>query len=497
MNTRMEVANIDRGYAWVVLVAAFCLQFLVGLLAYSPGVMNIAMLDEIENDLTKTSWVGSINFGTCTLLGPVAGLIQDKVGSRGTALMGATFTFLGMTSASFCRSIVGLVLTYGFISGFGLCLACNVVGVVAGNYFLKRREIAYGVCSAGGGMGLFVSGPLVRYLLRNYNLSGTLLLLGAVEFHMCVAGVTFRPVRHGHSQSMTVTPKEPAANEIPDESDSSVHQQATNAEPLLIKKIEVDDTNEFELTDQRRHGSISSSHDKVSLSPPLYHPEKKGIKARIGSVFIAFRIFKQVSFLMYNISLTLWTLAESAAVFHLPYYTQLKGSSSDQAATVFTAMGFGSVISRISAGLITSDSKIPHIIIQVGLLGISGMIVLFFPLYSNTYSTQLVFGILYGTYSQGINTLIGPIVLDLVSLKEVPVAYGFAFFFQGIGYILGPPVASWIYKLSGAYDFTYVFAGSSMVLSSVLAAAVGVVRRKDLQRMDARTLDVKQDDVKY
>ncbi|XP_067670480.1 monocarboxylate transporter 5-like [Haliotis asinina] len=492
----MEVANanIDRGYAWVVLVAAFGLQFMVGLLAYSPGVMNIAMLDEIENDLTKTSWVGSINFGTCTLLGPVAGLIQDKVGSRATALIGAAFTFLGMTSASFCRSIVGLVLTYGFIAGFGLCLACNVVGVVAGNYFLKRREIAYGVCSAGGGMGLFVSGPLVRYLLRNYNLSGTLLLLGAVEFHMCVASVTFRPL-HGHSHSITVTPMEPAANEIRDESDSSVHQQATNAEPLILKKTEVDDTVEFELTNRQLRGSKSSSHDNVSLPPSLYLPETEGIKAHIGNVFIAFRIFKHLSFVMYNISLALWTLAESAAVFHLPYYTQLKGSSPDQSATVFTAMGFGSVISRISAGLITSDSKIPHIIIQVGLLGISGMIVLFFPLYSSTYHTQLVFGILYGTYSQGINTLIGPIILDLVTLKEVPVAYGFAFFFQGIGYILGPPVASWIYTSTGVYHFTYIFAGSCLVLSSMSAAAVSVVRRRKTQAMDVHPLDGDEDHV--
>ncbi|XP_046349292.1 monocarboxylate transporter 14-like [Haliotis rufescens] len=477
----MEVSNpnIDRGYAWVVLAAAFALQFMVGLLAYSPGVMNIAMLDEIENDLTKTSWVGSINFGTCTLLGPVAGLIQDKVGSRTTALIAGALTFIGMTSASFCKSVLGLVLTYGLISGFGMCLACNVVGVVAGNYFLKRREIAFGVCSAGGGMGLFAAGPLVRYLLRNYNLSGTLLILGAVEFHMCVTGVTFRPLRHGHSQSLTISTEETPTNKLTDENNTSMHELSKTAISLLIKKAEVDglEDTEHETTDQPIHGLITLGHDNVSLSPSLYDPAKAGLKSHICSVFIVFRIFKEMAFLMYCISLTLWTLAESSAVFHLPYYTQLKGSSSDQAATVFTAMGFGSVISRIVAGMMTSDSKIPYIIIQFGLLGLSGIIVLFFPLYSHTYNTQLVFGILYGTYSQGINTLIGPIVLDLVTVKDVPVAYGFAFFFQGIGYILGPPIASWIYRLSGVYDYTYIFAGSSLVLSAMSAAAVSLAKR--------------------
>ncbi|XP_067668286.1 monocarboxylate transporter 12-like [Haliotis asinina] len=442
----MEVSrsNIDRGYAWVILAAAFTLQLMAGILVYSPGVMNIAVLEEIENDLTKTSWIGSANFGACTLLGPVAGLIQAKAGSRVAAMLGAALTLTGMTVASFCKTTFGLVLTYGLVSGFGVCLACNVVGVVTGKYFSKRHETAFGVCIAGGGLGLFVAGPLVRYLLSQYNLSGTLLILGAIEFHMCVAGVTLRPLRKEQAQGVT---------------------ESRN--------------------DQREDTATDRGYiDRL-------------LESNVCKVFMSFRVLKHIGFLIYNVSIMLWALGEAAAVFHLPYYAQQKGSSPDQAATLFTAMGVGSVFSRLAAGIMASDSKIPYLTLHTGFTGISGIVLLLFPLYSHTYTTQLVFGSLFGTYSQGMNTLVGPIVLTLVALEEIPVAYGFAFFFQGIGYILGPPAASWIYKLSGVYDFTYVFAGSSMVLSSMLAAAVGVVRRKDLQRMDALTPDVQQRDVKY
>ncbi|XP_046548505.1 monocarboxylate transporter 12-like [Haliotis rubra] len=359
-------------------------------------------------------------------------------------MVGAALTLTGMTVASFCKSTLGLVLTYGLVSGFGVCLACNVVGVVTGKYFSKRHETAFGVCIAGGGLGLFVAGPLVRYLLSQYNLSGALLILGAIEFHMCVAAVTLRPLRKEQAQSVT---------EIKND-----HREDKNID--------------------------TGYHDRL-------------LQSTICKVFRSLRVLKHIGFLIYNVSIMLWAHGEAAAVFHLPYYAQQKGSSPDQAATLFTAMGVGSIFSRLAAGIMASDSKIPYLTLHIGLTGISGMVLLLFPLYSHTYTTQLVFGSLYGTYSQGMNTLVGPMVLNLVAVEEVPVAYGCAFFFQGIGYILGPPIASWIYKLSGAYDFTYVFAGSSMVLSSVLAAAVGVVRRKDLQRMDARSLDVKQDDVKY
>lgn len=84
-------------------------------------------------------------------------------------------------------------------------MACNVAGVVVGIYFEKRRAAAFGVCVAGGGMGLLVAGPLVRYLLTQYNLSGTLLILGAIEFHVCVAGVAVMPLQQSQPHSVTLT----------------------------------------------------------------------------------------------------------------------------------------------------------------------------------------------------------------------------------------------------------------------------------------------------
>ncbi|XP_067670510.1 monocarboxylate transporter 12-like [Haliotis asinina] len=494
----MEVSrsNIDRGYAWVILAAAFTLQLMAGILAYSPGVMNIAVLEEIENDLTKTSWIGSINFGTCTLLGPVAGLIQSKVGSRITAIVGGVLALVGMTVASFCKSIFGLVLTYGLVSGFGICLACNVVGVVTGKYFSKRQATAFGVCIAGGGMGLFVAGPLVRYLLSQYSLSGALLILGAIEFHMCVAGVTLRPLQL--SQTSVVFKNDSSADEKNDkdhdcaqfESGKDLHAALENEkEPHEICKHP--NPSETESASFHQQASEDTNNHVLEVSTSADDPQshqafiaspqdckKSRIKSNICNVFSSLRVLKKTKFLIYNMSIMLWTLGESAAIFHLPYYAQQKGSSPNQAAALFTAMGFGSVFSRVVAGMMASDSKIPYMILQVGLTGISGMLLLSFPLYSYSYNTQLVFGILYGTYSQGINTLVGPIVLDLVTLKDVPVAYGFVYYSMGVGYILGPPTASWIFRLSMVYDFTYVFAGTCLMVSSISAALVSIVKKR-------------------
>ncbi|XP_046564290.1 monocarboxylate transporter 12-like [Haliotis rubra] len=100
---------------------------------------------------------------------------------------------LGLTAASFCRTVTGLILTVGVISGLGCGLAANVSGVAPSNYFNKRLPVAYGICMSGGAVGLLVIGPLTVQLLEMYNLSGALLILGGITFNVCLAGALIRP----------------------------------------------------------------------------------------------------------------------------------------------------------------------------------------------------------------------------------------------------------------------------------------------------------------
>ena len=67
--------NIDRGYAWLVLIAAFMVMFLGGMMTYSSGVINTALLEEVDSDISKTSWVGSTMLGTYSLTGFYSGFM--------------------------------------------------------------------------------------------------------------------------------------------------------------------------------------------------------------------------------------------------------------------------------------------------------------------------------------------------------------------------------------------------------------------------------------
>ncbi|XP_046566294.1 monocarboxylate transporter 5-like [Haliotis rubra] len=189
-----------------------------------------------------------------------------------------------------------------------------------------------------------------------------------------------------------------------------------------------------------------------------------------------FHIFGQFPFVVYSLSIMLWSLGEAAWVFHLPNYAEYKGRSPSEAASLLTAMGAGSMFSRVFAGIAASDSNIDAVLLQVGLSGLAGTVSFLFTVGSSSYMSQLAFSYFYATYSQGINTLIGPIIINLLGLPHVAVAYGIVCFFCGLGHLLGPPITSTLYKGSGIYEYTYVFAGACLVLGSIATALTNIGR---------------------
>lgn len=68
--------------------------------------------------------------------------------------------------------------------------------VMVGRYFDKRRSLANGLSVAGSGVGSFLIPPILHFLIERFGIQGCILLLGAFSFHLCIAGMLYRPVPH-------------------------------------------------------------------------------------------------------------------------------------------------------------------------------------------------------------------------------------------------------------------------------------------------------------
>ncbi|XP_046575523.1 monocarboxylate transporter 5-like [Haliotis rubra] len=435
---KRQTKDIDRGYAWVVCGACFAMQVLCGALNSSPGVITPAILEEVDGDLVKVSWVGSTLLGTFSMCGPLAGIIQDRIGNRWTGILGGILMFVGLTAASFCRTVTGLILTFGVIAGLGCGLAANVSGVAPSNNFNKRLQVAYGICMSGGGVGLLVIGPLAVQLLEMYRLSGALLILGAIACNVCLAGALIRPLMQEESMSVDLARQEDTGEICDAQGDPTMTMQSQHnvltAENTTVKS---------EQRDEDCPGRSNETAESLSEHTALLTTENS--RSRIIPQCVA--LFCTNGFFLYLLSILFWSLGDAACMVHLPNFAELRGSTPAQSASLFTVMGVPALCSGLLAGFASSDPAIGNIILHVGLLGMTGVSLLLLPVLSHTYSLQMIFSALYGTYSQGPFTLVSPICIELIGRSKLAVGYGICSFFFGLGNMVGPIIASLIYKV--------------------------------------------------
>ena len=56
-----NLPDLDRGWAWVVLVASFVAHMFIGASMYAVGIIHIALLGRYRQDISKTAWVGALH----------------------------------------------------------------------------------------------------------------------------------------------------------------------------------------------------------------------------------------------------------------------------------------------------------------------------------------------------------------------------------------------------------------------------------------------------
>jgi MFS family permease len=156
--------ELDGGYGWVVVGAAFASMACVFGVAYSYG----AFFDAIAHDLGTGKGATSLPYAITTalffVLGVFTGPLGDRFGPRRVVLAGALTMTAGLLLTAAVRSLWVDYVTYGL--GVGVGVACGYVPMVAAvsAWFPRRRGIATGIAVSGIGVGTIVT-PIVAAAL--------------------------------------------------------------------------------------------------------------------------------------------------------------------------------------------------------------------------------------------------------------------------------------------------------------------------------------------
>eukprot|EP00058_Branchiostoma_floridae_P022536 XP_002608026.1 hypothetical protein BRAFLDRAFT_74977 [Branchiostoma floridae] len=166
-------------------------------------------------------------------------------------------------------------------------------------------------------------------------------------------------------------------------------------------------------------------------------------------------------FLVYSVSMFGMVLGISVVFVHLVAHAQNLGVEKTSSVFLLSIMGVTEIISRPLNGWLSDRGKISKVYYYM--IGVTGMAVanLAIPFASN-YAGLVVCMVLYGIFSGTAAPLIAVLVCRYSGASRISSGLGWAFVFQGAAFLLGAPVAGWLYDATGNYDMSFFSAAIFM-----------------------------------
>ena len=124
-------------------------------------------------------------------LGPMHGWLADRFGPRFMVGVGAALVGLSWISSAYAPTLFLLYLTYGVIGGLGIGIVCVTTVALIGKWFPHRRGFAMGTVAAGYGVGAIVTTGPISSCIAAYGYRFTLILFGALSMAACGLAAQF------------------------------------------------------------------------------------------------------------------------------------------------------------------------------------------------------------------------------------------------------------------------------------------------------------------
>lgn len=72
------------------------------------------------------------------------------------------------------------------------------------------------------------------------------------------------------------------------------------------------------------------------------------------------------------------------------------------------------------------------------------------------------------------------ILVELIPLERFTTAYGLSLLCQGIGNLLGPPLAGWFFDVTDSWELSFFMAGGWIIVSGILVGIIPYTRNRKI-----------------
>ncbi|XP_052221324.1 monocarboxylate transporter 12-like isoform X1 [Dreissena polymorpha] len=388
------------------------------------------------------------------LLGPLSSALSSRFSCRSMVVVGGVLIAAGWCITGYMPRIEYMFITYGLLAGIGKSLAYTPSIVMVGKWFNRRRSLANGITLSGVGVGTFAFAPLLEALLTKYSFSGTMLIMGGVMLNVSVCGLFFLPV----PSKITTRKKQTVLIN-------------GNCEEMSTKKCDANSNNYFQHEQAMNTNGNMKDSNSISSSKSVPAKEASYVPASkfVLKDYIDYTLLKNLSFISVGISVLLAPLGQSPAFMMLPSLAAQNNIPAQKSAFLLSITGIADIIGRLTFGAICDITYLRNnrkyvYVASIFISGVASGVCGFAHTYWHFATYAVVFGLFGGSY----HALTPVILVDLLGADKLSSSFGIALLFQGIGYLVGPPLAGLISDAMGGYQSAFFFAGIASVLSSII-----------------------------
>uniref|UniRef100_A0A1E1X4K2 Putative monocarboxylate transporter n=1 Tax=Amblyomma aureolatum TaxID=187763 RepID=A0A1E1X4K2_9ACAR len=178
-NAAKKMPAPDGSLSWMVAIVCFLINMISSGFGRCLGLFFNSIMTTFGVSRGEASLPLSIYGGFFNLSGLVSGALIQAFGTRKSATLGGFIMIVGLSVSVFAKETLFLSFSVGFLTGSGQGILLNSIIVCVSQYFEKRRGSALGLNMAGATVASLVFPNLYEFLLAEYGLRGTLLVIGA------------------------------------------------------------------------------------------------------------------------------------------------------------------------------------------------------------------------------------------------------------------------------------------------------------------------------
>ncbi|KAH8299817.1 hypothetical protein KR044_006423, partial [Drosophila immigrans] len=205
-----------------------------------------------------------------------------------------------------------------------------------------------------------------------------------------------------------------------------------------------------------------------------------------------FSLFLDKKFSFFNLSTLFLFIWFIIPYLYLPEYMKQYDYDVSVSAVLISAIGIAQTVGMIGLGYLGDRPWMNINICYSICMLVCGASVFFMPMLITNYNGLMAMCIIFGVTFASSFSFTPSILVSIVDLDDFTCAYGLVLLVQGVGMIVGPPIAGAIYEFTGRWDDSFYYAGIFIALSGVCSYMIEFCEKKATKESDSDVSETKK-----